>query len=306
MKKLEKEAVLRERAILISAVSFFIFILPYVFHLAVNGIQPAKEEAFGQINQTIEIQTGERIQSMQLETYLVGALARSTEVTYQDETLKAMAVILRSNAVKAILEKHPVDRESFYTEEELRILWGEEFETNIQRYRDVIVSTEGIVLFYEGDIVAVPFHKLSAGATRDSEILPEYLPYVVSVDSAEDMYADGYFTIVEIKKDILGEDFVVLTQDRWGYVLSVKVNGKEMNGEVFRETFGLPSACFEYDIAEDVYVFRVRGCGHGFGMSIYGAEALARKGLSFAEIIEFYYPGIEIRKENRNDVIAYV
>lgn len=306
MKKLEKEAVLRERTILISAVSFFIFILPYIFHLAMNGIQPAEQEAFGQIDQTIQVQIGDSTRSIQLETYLLGALARCTEPTYQDETLKAMAVVLRSNAVNTILEERPTSRESFYTEEELRILWGREYEANIQRYRDMIVSTEGIVIFYEGDIVGVPFHKLSAGATRDSEILPEYLPYVTSVASAEDMYADGYFTIVEIKRDVLGEDFAVLTQDRLGYVLSVKVNGEEMNGEVFRETFGLPSACFEYDIKEDFYVFHVRGCGHGFGMSIYGADALAQKGFSFAEILEFYYPGIEIRKENRNDVIAYV
>ncbi len=304
MKKLEKEAVLKERMILISAVSFFIFIIPYIIHLALDGIQPADTESFGQINQSIKVQIGDEIEQIQLEVYLLGALARCCEPACHDETLKAMTVVLRSNAVCAIIENREVVRESFYTEEELRILWGKDYEGNIQRYREIIMSTEGIVLFFEGDIVDVPFHQLSAGVTRDSEILPQYLPYVVSVESAEDMYADGYFTIMEIKKDVLGEDFAILTQDRFGYAVTVKLQGEEISGEVFRQMFALPSACFDYDIKEDFYIFHVRGKGHGFGLSIYGAEALAQKGNSFAEILEYFYPGIEIRKENRSDVVA--
>lgn len=304
MKKLEKEAVLRERMILISAVSFFIFILPYILHLALNGIQPAGTGNFGQIQQSIEIEVDGEMEEIQLETYLVGALAKSCAVTCNDETLKAMAVVLRSNAVCAIIEGRNIARESFYTEEELHILWGKEYEENIQRYREMITLTEGIVLFFEGEITDVPFHKLSAGVTRDSEILSEYLPYVVSVETAEDMYADDYLTTMEIKKDVLGEDFAILSQDRFGYAISVKVHGEEMNGECFRQIYGLPSACFDFDQQENFYIFHVRGSGHGFGLSIYGADALAKKGHDFAEILEYFYPGIEIRKENRNDVTA--
>lgn len=304
MKKLEKEAVLKEQLILVSAVSFFIFIMPYIIHLALDGIQPADTESFGRINQDIEVQIGEETVQIQLETYLLGALARCCEPVCNAETLKAMAVVLRSNAVCAIVEDEKIPRESFYTEEELRILWGNEYEENIQRYREIIMSTEGIVLFYEGDIVAVPFHQLSAGVTRDSEIFSQYLPYVVSVESAEDMYADGYFTIMEIKKDAVGEDFAVLTRDRFGYAVTVTFQGEEISAEAFRQRFGLPSACFDFEINEDFYVFHVRGKGHGFGLSIYGAEAMAQKGNSFAEILEYFYPGIEIRKENRSDVAA--
>lgn len=305
MKKLEKEAVLRERMILIGAVSFFIFILPYILHLAINGIQPAKVETFGQSHQIILIQMQSHVESIQLETYLMGALARNSEASYNDETLKAMAVILRSNAVCAILEERAVARESFYSDEELRILWQDEYEDNIERYREIIVSTEGIVIFYEGEIVEVPFHKISAGTTRDSDILEEWKPYVCSVESAEDMYADGYYTIMEISAGILGEDFAILTQDRFGYALSVRVNGEEMNGEFFRLQYGLPSTCFDYDFVDGEYIFYIRGVGHGFGLSIYGADALAEKGFSFAEILEYYYPGIQIRKENRSDVVAF-
>lgn len=304
MKKLEKEAVLKERLILVGAVSFFIFILPYILHLAINGIQPAMNVGFEEIDQTIQVEVDGRTVSIRLEAYLVGALARSTENRYQDETLKAVAVILRSNAVCAIMEERAVDRDSFYTDEELRILWGEEYEKNLQRYQDAVKATEGIVIFYEGKIVEVPFHKISAGETRDGEILTHNLPYVQSVPSAEDMYADGYYVTMEIAGETLGGDFAIISRDPWGYALTVKVKGEELSGEEFRRKYGLPSACFEYDKKEDFYIFYVRGKGHGFGLSIYGADALAEKGRSFAEILQYYYPGIEIRKENREDIHA--
>ncbi len=304
MKKLEKEAVLKERVILVGAVSFFIFILPYILHLAINGIQPAINESFGQIEQTIQVDVDGRPVSIRLESYLVGALARCAETKYMDETLKAVAVVLRSNAVCAIMEERAVARESFYTDEELRILWGEEYEHNLQRYQDAVKATEGIVIFYDGEIVEVPFHKISAGETRDGETLAHPLPYVKSVSSAEDMYADGYYVTLEIARETLGGDFAIISKDRLGYALTIKVKGETLTGEEFRRKYGLPSACFEYDIKENVYVFYVRGKGHGFGLSIYGADALAGKGRSFAEILQYYYPGIEIRKENREDIHA--
>ena len=304
LKKLEKEAVLKERMVLISAVSFFIFILPYILHLAVNGIQPAQKEYFGSSTQTICVRMGESTEHIQLEAYLTGALARHGEAGYEDEALKAIAVILRSNAVCAIIENKDVFRESFYTDEELRILWKEDYEANLQRYRDIIVATEGIVVFYDGEIVRVPYHLLSAGTTRDSSIYVNSLAYVTSVDSAEDMYADGYYSTREIKKDILGEDFEVLSTDHLGYALIVKVGNREMSGEEFRRAYGLPSACFDYDLQGNNYFFEIRGCGHGFGVSLYGTNALAHKGWGFAEILEYYLPGIEIRKENRSDISA--
>ena len=304
MKKLEKEAVLRERAILIGAVSFFIFILPYILHLTINGIRPAKVGEFGKIDQAILVEVGGQTESIQLETYLVGALARNSEFTYEEEALKAIVVVLRSNAVSAILEERTVAREGFYTDEELRILWGKDYETNLQRYRDVVTATESIVLFYNGDIVSVPYHRLSAGETRDSELWETPVQYVRSVESAEDMYADGYYITREVREDALGPDFKILAYDRNDYVLSVCLKGEEVNGETFCREFGLPSACFEYDCKEGFYIFYVRGSGHGFGLSLYGANAMAIKGRSFAEILQYYYPGIEIRKENRSDVSA--
>jgi stage II sporulation protein D len=38
------------------------------------------------------------------------------------------------------------------------------------------------------------------------------------------------------------------------------------------------------------------GYGHGVGMSQYGANAMARKGLNYVDILKHYYTGVEIQK----------
>ena len=43
-------------------------------------------------------------------------------------------------------------------------------------------------------------------------------------------------------------------------------------------------------------VINVKGYGHGVGMSQYGAEAMAKNGYTYDQIIKHYYTGVEIKK----------
>lgn len=43
------------------------------------------------------------------------------------------------------------------------------------------------------------------------------------------------------------------------------------------------------------FTFRGSGNGHQLGLSQYGAWAMAERGFSYDEIIEFYYPGAVVR-----------
>ena len=43
------------------------------------------------------------------------------------------------------------------------------------------------------------------------------------------------------------------------------------------------------------YSFQGSGNGHQLGLSQYGAWAMAERGFTYDEIIEFYYPGTYVR-----------
>jgi stage II sporulation protein D len=58
----------------------------------------------------------------------------------------------------------------------------------------------------------------------------------------------------------------------------------------------LPSAYLSASIEGDTIIFDGRGFGHGVGLCQYGAQARAREGKSYLEIVEGYYPGAEVRR----------
>ena len=54
------------------------------------------------------------------------------------------------------------------------------------------------------------------------------------------------------------------------------------------------STAFTYEIQEDKIKFLVIGYGHGVGMSQTGADALAKQGKNYEDIIKHFYTGVEI------------
>ena len=61
-----------------------------------------------------------------------------------------------------------------------------------------------------------------------------------------------------------------------------------------RSLLGLRSTDFTYVIEENNIKFSVIGYGHGVGMSQTGADALAKQGKNYEEIIKHFYTGVEI------------
>ena len=57
---------------------------------------------------------------------------------------------------------------------------------------------------------------------------------------------------------------------------------------------GLKSTNFTFSIDGENVTFSVTGYGHGVGMSQTGADALAKTGATYEEIIKHFYTNVEI------------
>lgn len=68
----------------------------------------------------------------------------------------------------------------------------------------------------------------------------------------------------------------------------------ELAGVEARTILGLRSTNFTFKIEEQNIKFSVIGYGHGVGMSQTGADALAKEGKNYEEIIKHFYVGVEI------------
>jgi stage II sporulation protein D len=79
-------------------------------------------------------------------------------------------------------------------------------------------------------------------------------------------------------------------------VKSVKVGSITMTGAKFRTMLGLKSANFKIVFKSSNVEIDCSGYGHGVGMSQWGANAMAKEGKSYIQILSHYYQGTVISK----------
>ena len=77
-------------------------------------------------------------------------------------------------------------------------------------------------------------------------------------------------------------------------VASVLLGGVTLTGSQVRSLFGLRSPSFTVTWDGADFVFSVTGYGHGVGMSQYGANAMAKEGGTFRDILTWYYTGAQV------------
>jgi len=259
---------------------------------------------------------------VQVEDYLAGIVARQIPAEYELEALKAQAIIARTYIYGRMEGKTEVTESELglrcLGENQMESLWGRQ---NFVEYYDKICQavreTEGLVIALEEsqEILLEPlFHRASSGYTRDGD---EAHGYLKSVDSQWDVEAEGYLTVVEWEpKDVvrliteaaknngLGEvelteeevmDTIQLVgREKSGYVKEIQIGAHIYTGEEIRQALGLPSAAFTLEEYEGKIRAVCKGIGHGYGLSQYGANGMAREGKGAEEILKYYYQNIEI------------
>ena len=77
-------------------------------------------------------------------------------------------------------------------------------------------------------------------------------------------------------------------------VKTVKMGNVKLSGVEARTLLKLRSANFTVSIKGNIITFTVIGYGHGVGMSQTGADALAKQGSTWGEIIHHFYKEVEI------------
>ena len=265
--------------------------------------------------------------TLDMRQYLISALLCEMPLTFHDEALKAQVVATHSYALycTALRRAQPMDElqgaafavnsaacEGLMSEQQAKARFGSGYYLSVEKAAAIVDSVLPLLLTYAGEPIAAAYHAISAGYTEQSgNVWSSALPYLVSVESAADRQAEGYessvsVTLTEFCAALHGLNTAFSPQgdvSQWvqnlqrseaGYVLQLSVCGVPFTGAQLRQAFSLRSSCFTLQLTEDEAVFTVYGYGHGVGMSQTGADAMARAGSSFAEILAHYYPGAQL------------
>lgn len=261
---------------------------------------------------TIKLSTGGKVETMNLEDYVVGVVASEMPITFHSEALKAQAIVARTFAMKktsqGVTLLNSTSHQTYKSESQLRSMWGSSYDANITKIRNAVNTTKGMVLTYNGQYIDALYHSISNSKTE----MPKYvwgsdLPYLQSVSSNWDTKVKGFESSTNISYSTLSSklgqiitkdtEFKVLSETVSGRVEKIQIGSSTYSGVKLRSLLGLRSTDFKIEKGETSVKVITRGFGHGVGMSQNGANEAAKEGYTYDRILKHYYTGVSIVKK---------
>mgnify|MGYP001205264108 FL=1 len=256
-----------------------------------------------------------------MDEYLVGVVAGEMPASFHPEALKAQAVAARTYVAKKLKQYGGSGCASsgydICTDSACCQAWTnpQSFEGTgkYRKIRDAVFSTAGEVAVYGGELIEALFHSTAGGYTENSEnVFSAALPYLRSVYSNETgapryqstatvsraKFAEKLASATGVKLTGDNVESLVAVAERFesGRVKTVAVGDKALTGREFRSLFNLDSANFTIEFGEEEVSIHTKGFGHGVGMSQTGADAMAKEGEKYIDILKYYYTGISIER----------
>lgn len=252
-----------------------------------------------------------------VDDYLRSVVPEEMPVDWPAEAIKAQSVAARSFAL-ASRGRHAGEGYDLCTTTHCQLYTGTTAEKSASNA--AIKATRGEVLTYGGKPIEALFHTDSGGMTENSEdVWGSHEPYLRAAKDTPAKTMPWTKTIsradLERKLAAKGHDIgkvrsLVLSplaigrsaKDRTasGRVKTMTVKGTKgtatLSGTTWRSLLGLKSTLFDAKLAKDMVTFTGYGSGHGLGISQWGAERMASKGASYAEILHHYYTGTTLQQ----------
>lgn len=256
--------------------------------------------------------------TVDINEYLIGAVASEMPASFDEEALKAQAVACytyllwtRKNAdnpekaISDITDDSNI-HQGFSDKSRLKEMWGKKYDLYYQKISDAVESVKDEYIQYNGEPINAVFHGLSYGKTNSSEeIWSEALPYLISVEAPGDKLSSDLISEYKTTKSKLlqaakasdTDEIIVEEKTKNGFIRSLRIGSRIFSSAEIRSLLSLKSPNFTIKINGENVIFTLHGKGHGLGMSQYSADFMARQGSDYKDILLHFYPGTEIVKD---------
>lgn len=310
----------------IAAFLIILILLPYIVSVFVNGADMREDdgENFYVKVKVPDAEEADGVTEIRWTDYLAGILAEEISEDCEPETLKAQAVVIRTQIYRTLEDSEDKTlTESYLSRDEMEDKWGaENYGKYYEKYVRAVEETDDTVVMYGDAYAWTPFHQSSNGMTRSAaEVLGSNdYPYIAVRECPLDKEADDeiqtftfpYTEIQSLCRDFLVaeededkaaqgytyDDFEVRSCDSAGYVSELRMGNTICTGDQFRDALSLPSSAFSFSEEDDDNIkITTTGKGHGLGMSIWTADQMAKEGKTFEEILAFFFEGTELRND---------
>lgn len=272
----------------------------------------------------LHAKTGE-IEELPLDTYVKGVVAAEMPADYEEEALKAQAVVARTYTIYTIIHNNNKHEnadlcdnsnccQAWISKDDRLSKWEEDKRDQyLKKIEEAVDSTNGKIITYNGEVIDAFFHSNSGGVTETPVNVwgGTNYPYLQSVQTAGEEGYKQYSSEVKLTKDEfinkikethpnLNIDFndehsiEIIEYTESNRVKTIKIGNINLSGVEIRKILGLKSTKFEVKVDNDNVIFTVTGYGHGVGMSQTGADSMAKQNSSYEDIIHHFYTNVEI------------
>lgn len=252
----------------------------------------------------------------QMEEYLLGVLAAEVPADWPLEALKAQAVAARSYALYRT--RHPqtdgYDLEATVNDQLFQLH---------KVYSDQLVhavrSTRGEILQWRDQSIPAFFHSCCGGYTEQASQVWTWAKDLTFYQAKADPYCglcpdqgweyrmtkDEMTLLLQMNRLAGGQvDHVILvsheeTKRVQQVAIITDAETIQLSGNRFRKLFGydrVRSTVFNVLEFGDQLLFVGSGFGHGVGLCQWGAREMALKGKRYRQILQFYYPEVELKR----------
>ena len=255
--------------------------------------------------------------TMPVERYVERVVASESSAADSEESLKALAIVVRSFALHV---RHGHTEYDLCDTTHCQLLhWGTTGREATAHA--ATLSTAGETLWFHGWRAAAWFHQNCGGHTaapaevwgakndRNSWLVGQVDPYCIARGVRE---WSATLTLDELTRALADGGLVapgwktltVTKRGESGRTTILMADKTTVSAEDFRLAVGrglgwnrIPSTWFEISRSNDRFLFHGRGTGHGVGLCQAGAAAMAAQRLSAEAILRQYFPGAEVRDE---------
>lgn len=252
-----------------------------------------------------------------VESYVQRVLASESGSTDSDESLKALAIVIRTFALH---ERHGHADFDVCDSTHCQLLHWSGSAARGPAAHAAVLATANETLWFHGQRALGYFGKDCGGETASpAEIWPAARPPVY-LPSRPDSYCaarGGNTWASELTRAELTSVLAArgLSRPGWasitvarrgasGRAIALKIDGSEIGAEEFRLAVGealgwsrIPSTWFEVTQHGDRFYFHGRGWGNGVGLCQKGAAEMAAQKHTAGEILDHYFPNAQVADE---------
>ncbi len=256
--------------------------------------------------------------TLPVESYVERVVASESGPADSDESLRALAIVVRSFALH---EAHGHADFDLCDSTHCQLLhWGDIGLRRVAAHAATL-ATAGETLWFHGQRALAYFGKDCGGQTAVlGEIWPgaQRLSYLMSHPDQYCSREGGNTWASEVSRVDLTSALAArgLARPGWkrlsiayrgesGRAVMLKLDATEIPAETFRLAVGqalgwnrIPSTWFEVSQRGDDFLFHGRGWGNGVGLCQKGAAAMAAQHKTAAQILDQYFPGARISDES--------